>query len=271
MLRALAFLWGRKYLIAIGTLTAAVIGVGYSLVATPVYSTRAVIYPKEVSVSPDKPSMGGIGAALNPLAGTSHLNRVDLVLNSRELARKVILANDLLPVLLPEIWDEDKRAWTERVDSGAFLYGATGRLQRMLSTKPDVYKMTIEVRVNAPTAEFSYRLLNAYLEALNEKTKENVIRGAEANREFLETQMSLTVDPQTREKIQELILREVETSMLLSANAFDLLEVPERSYGRESPKRKRIVLLSLLLGFVASCLAVLAAKTVMDAREEASA
>lgn len=271
MLQALAYLWNRKILIAIGTLGAAALGAAYALWATPVYATRAVIYPKDVSVSPDKPSMGGIGAALNPLAGTSHLNRVDLILNSRELARKVLLANDFLPRLLPEAWDAEKRRWSVPVDSGAFVYAATGRLQRMVATKPDVYKMTIEIRVNAATSEFSYRVLNAYLAALNQSSKENVIRNAEANRLFLENQMNLTVDPQTREKIQELILREVETSMLLSANAFEVLESPERSYAREFPKRKRIVMLSLLLGFGASCLAVLAAKAIRDAREEAAA
>jgi uncharacterized protein involved in exopolysaccharide biosynthesis len=254
---ALRLLWHRKIFIILGTLVFTVAGVTYSLMAPPVYLARAVIYPKDISANSDKSGLGGsLSGALNPVLGISHLNRVEILMKSREMARRVILKEKLLPILLPEE-PAEKTGKSGKV-SAEYLEIGAGMLKDMVSTRVDVYQMTIELKVRAQNPVLASRIAGAYLDALNERMKEYVIRSADANRTFLETQMSRTSDPSTREKIQELIIREIETSMLLNASGFELLEAPEVPHMRESPNRKRIVLVFMVLGFLVSCFAVLA-------------
>ena len=257
LLVALEYLWKKRWFVVGGTAFAALLGLLYSLLAPPVFVVRAVIYPQDIAAGSDKPAFGSaIGGALNPLLGVGHLNRVEILLRSREMARQVIVKNKLIPELFPADWASVKDPAKDE-NSPATLYNGVEALRQMVSTQVDVYKMTLEIKTRSSDPALALKITRGYLEALNERMKENVVRNADANREFLETQMTRTTDPWSREKIQELIISEVEKSMLLNASAFEILEAPEKPLFRESPKRKKIVVISLFVGFLASCVGVL--------------
>ena len=235
----------------VGTFAGMLVGIAYSLWVPEVFVSKAIIYPKEISATSEKSLLGvGLGNALNPLAGISHLNRVDILLNSPELAAAVLSRDGVLAVLFSSWWDSTSGNW--KGESPSILDGQKA-LGNALYTKVDSYRLTLELRVRAGDAKAAHLILGAYLDALNERMKERVIRDAEANREYLESQLSRTYDPWIREKIQQLMLRQVETGMLLNANAFEVLEGPLYPHLRESPRRKRIVLFSAALALVLSC------------------
>jgi LPS O-antigen subunit length determinant protein (WzzB/FepE family) len=261
---ALGLLWRRKGWIILGTLAVTAAAAAYSLMAPKIYVSRAVIYPQDISANADKSGMNGLSGALNPVQGMSHLNRVELIVRSREMARQVLLKNDFMSWLYPG------RAKTQGAPTREQLNEATGKLRDMVSTQVDVYKMTLEIKASAGDPQFAFRIAQGYLDGLNDRMKQNVIRNADANKEFLEKQMDRTVDPWAREKIQQLIIREIDTSMLLNANGFEILEAPEVAPARESPRRKRIVLLAAVLGLLGSCLAVLLLNAARDLRAEMS-
>jgi len=258
VLIAARLLWKRKWTVAGGTALVTLLGLAYALLTPPVFVVSAVIYPQDVSASTDKPVLGSLSGALNPLQGVGHLNRVEILLNSREMARRVILKNRLMPALFPASWDASKPP-SPGETSPSSLFSGIQVLEGMVSTQVDVYKMTLVLTVRARDPQLAFKVAQAYLAGLNERSKETVVENAEENRAFLESQMDRTTDPSTREKIQDLIIREIETSMLLNANAFEMLEAPELPLYREFPKRKKIVLGSMLLGFAVSCLGVLGA------------
>lgn len=262
MLAAFHALWRRRRVIAWATLTGALVGIAYAMLAPKIFASRAVIYPKEISATSEKSLGASLGAGLNPLTGISHINRVGVVVNSPELAVSVLRRDSVLPLLFPDWWDASAKRWKQGAPSE--LDGQEA-LRRVLFTRVDSYKLTLEVGVRAGNAEAAYRILSAYLEALNARLKETVIRDAEANRQYLESQLAKTYDPWIREKIQELILRQVETGMLLNANAFEVLEGPTYPRLRESPVRKRIVVLWTLAAFLISCAGVLAAPALREA------
>jgi hypothetical protein len=248
-------LWRARRIVVLGTVAAALIGGAYALLAPKVFVSRAVIYPKEISATTDKQLLGlGLGAGLNPLAGISHLNRVDIVVNSPELAIAVLRKEGILPLLFPDWWDASAKRWKQGAPTD--LDGQEA-LRKALFTKVDSYKLTLELRVSSRDAGVSYRIMRAYLEALNERLKETVVSDADANRQYLESQLSKTYDPWIREKIQDLILRQVETGMMLNANAFEVLEGPVYPKLRESPVRKRIVMIWTAAGFAIACAGVL--------------
>lgn len=248
-------LWRARRVIVLGTLTGMLAGIAYSLLAPEVFVSRAIIYPKELSATSEKSLLGvGLGNALNPIAGVSHLNRVDILVKSPELAAIVLRNKEVLPALFPEWWDSAGGRWLGNPPS---TLDGLEALRGALHTKVDAYKLTLEIHMRAGDAKTAHLLLGAYLAALNERLKESVIRDADANREYLESQLSRTYDPWIREKIQQLILRQVETGMLLNANAFEILEGPLYPRLRESPQRKRIVLLASVAALALSCAGVL--------------
>jgi LPS O-antigen subunit length determinant protein (WzzB/FepE family) len=257
LLTLAARLWDRRKAIAAGTAAGALLAVAYALLAPEIFVSRAIIYPKEISATTERSLLGvGLGGVLNPLAGVSHLNRVDIVLKSPELATAVLRREGMLPLLFPDWWDPSAGRWKEGSPSE---FDGLEALRRALFTRVDSYKLTLEIRVRAGDAKTAHGILRGYLDALNERMKEAVIRDADANREYLELQLSKTYDPWIREKIQQLILRQVETGMLLNANAFEVLEGPSYPRLRESPVRKRIVLLAASTAFALSCGGVLLA------------
>jgi LPS O-antigen subunit length determinant protein (WzzB/FepE family) len=78
--------------------------------------------------------------------------------------------------------------------------------------------------------------------------------------------MARTVDPVLQEKISDLISYEIEKSMLASSTAFDVLEKPVVPLLRKSPKRKQILILSVLIGLVLSSAGVFAWRGVQGIR-----
>jgi uncharacterized protein involved in exopolysaccharide biosynthesis len=268
---AAGILWRRKWSIAAGTAVFTAAGVAYSLLAPATYVARAVIYPQDISARSENSVLGGgLSGALNPMVGVGHLNRVEVILKSREMARRVIAKERLVPVLFPDSWDK-ARPETPGEKAPRVINSAIEVLQGMVSANVDLYKMTLEIQVRAGEPRLAFDIVQAYLKGLNERLKENVIHNAMANRDFLEAQMDRTADPVSREKIQDLIIRETESAMLLNANAFDLLEAPEVPILRDTPKRKRIVMIALVSGFVISCLGVLASLALRTLRAERKA
>jgi uncharacterized protein involved in exopolysaccharide biosynthesis len=67
-------------------------------------------------------------------------------------------------------------------------------------------------------------------------------------------------DPFLREKIQSLIALQIEKSMLVRSQAFDVLKQPLPPLHRSSPKRKRIVFLSFMFGAFSSVAGVFAGR-----------
>ena len=95
---AFRYIWRRKWIIAAGTVTFIALGTVYAVLAPHVYVASAVIYPQDISATADNSGIrGGLGA-LNPVLGISQLNRVEVLLKSREIARRVLIKERLLPV-----------------------------------------------------------------------------------------------------------------------------------------------------------------------------
>lgn len=236
-------------LLAAGAALGACAGVAVALLSSPVYLSRAVIFPKDVSAISERSALpGGLASMLNPRAGVSHLNRMQVVLKSRALAERVVKSEGMLPAMYPRLWDGQD--W--RDGRRPSLNDAVARAQGALRVKVNAYDLTLVLESRASDAALAFRLLEAYLDALNARAKESLVAEADANRRFLEGQLANTYDPWTREKIQQMVVREIETGMLLNANAFEMLEAPEMPRLRESPKRRRLVLAFTAAGFLAS-------------------
>jgi hypothetical protein len=187
--------------------------------------------------------------------GNNNLDRLELIVRSRDLALAVLEDSTLLPGLYPKSWDPARRAWKPGFvpdRKGAAEYLKSG----VLSVTVDYKKNSMTLGVSAGDSSFTTRLLNAYLNALKSTIRENVRSDADSNRRYLEEQMANTGDPLLREKIQQLIGAEIEKAMLVSSRSFDILESPAVPDAPVSPKKKQIVAICFFLGMLIMCVAL---------------
>jgi uncharacterized protein involved in exopolysaccharide biosynthesis len=264
-----ANLWDhRKYILA-GTALTALLGLVYALIATPVYNSQAILGLKEREGSDGGrlSQLGGVGGLFaSQLGGGTSLDRLEVILRSRELASEVITENDLLPALYPKAWDWQRGEWKEKKTAPTVRNAAERLKGDMLRVTSDIKKGLITVSIDAADPVLAKRLVDYYLTGLNARVRSYAMANAEANRLYLEKQMARTVDPVLQEKISDLISYEIEKSMLASSTAFDVLEKPVVPLLRKSPKRKQILILSVLIGLVLSSAGVFAWRGVQGIR-----
>lgn len=254
-------LWRKRAVIMAGTFLVTVLGLVYAYITPSVYLADAIIAPKENKGAsggiPFLPGIGSLGGLMTQMAGGStNVDRLDLMLRSRDLARLVIQDNNLLGELFPKAWDGSKQAWKPGASVPTLRNGVDLLRSSMLMVVVQPKKGIITVGITSGDSSLSARLVGYYLIALNRKIQSEVRRDADSNRQYLETQLSITSDPLLREKIQGLIGLEIERAMLVSSRSFDILENPIVPNIRERPKRKRIIIVSIFAGFFLSLIGI---------------
>lgn len=262
-------LWGYRMWIVGCTSAIAVMGVVYALLATPIYYSEATIAPKETGKGGSGASgilsqLGGMsGMVASQLGlGNANLDKLEIILKSHELAETVIEKNDLLPMLYPTLWDAKQNAWkSKNVEKVPTVRMGIKKLKsQVLKVNLEAKKNIIRVGASLTDPQSAKRLIDFYLEALNDKIRADVMRDADANREYLERQLGKTGDPMLSEKIQNMIAFEIEKYMLVSHQAFEVLERPVVPMERAKPRRKMIVMISVLVGILLSVVGVFASR-----------
>lgn len=236
-------------------IVATVIGVIYALVATPVYMAYATLGLKDRDQSDGTSrllsqfSVMGGAAAMN-----NTLNKMEVILKSYELGENVIRANpDLVPKLFPKDWDPARKAWkVKKGKKPPNTDQAVRAVQSYVDVNANIRKGLISMEIRARSASLAKQVADAYLDALRNKIRIDVMQAADADRKYLEAQLNNTLDPILREKIQAMIAFQIEKSMLVSSQAFEVLERPILPRKKIGPKRKKIVLTAFMVGLFMS-------------------
>lgn len=233
------------------------LGALYAIFAPPQYVARVEIFPKDPNINANKSTLlGGLsGLGLNP-SQNSNISQIQILLKGQELAETVIRKKDLMPHLYPGKWDKEKGAWKK--GERPSLREGVAKLQGMISVTSQPKYMLLEVEVRSREADLSFSILESYLESLHESVRRGALKNLEANRRFLDSQLTHISDPMLRERVQELNATQIESALFLGATAFDMPEGPHKPWRPEKPKRVRILIFSILIGCLASCALVLA-------------
>ena len=191
--------------------------------------------------------------------GNASLDKIDLILDSREFGAKLIDHYSLLPTIYkyqwPKVyqksWDFSQNTWKadfvqpKPLDMGSFIKSKIKKTTNKNNT------MTLDIKSHDST--FSINLANNYIEYLNEFIKSNVQTDARENVSYLEKQLVSISDPLLREKIQGLIANEIEKEMVVSKEAF---RVVDPVYLSKTFKEKKLYPLVFGFGmFFMTCLA----------------
>ena len=109
--------------------------------------------------------------------------------------------------------------------------------KKYLEKTINLKKNTLTLRIQSHDSSFTRNLATAYVDYLNEYIKTKFQTNAKENVSYLDTQLACTADPLLREKILELVSNEIEKKMLVSREAF---EVVDPVYLHRSKKEKAL-------------------------------
>lgn len=293
-------LWKRKVLIILPAAVAVFATAAYSLSMKDVYQATAVISPISdkgggEGISTLVQQFGGmVGISLPNSASSSEIINL---LKSNVLREKVVEKYKLLPVLFPEDWDEGKNAW-KREDRGNLTmnlssavmkaseaFGANARAPRpgaesrggptmwdairkldgIVAVKNNPPSGTITISVDSQDPETAAAMVNYFLATLVDHMSEESRRVARANERYLEKLLMTTADPIIRQKIYNLIAQQIEVSMMAEMKenfAFKIIDPTRTPDVRIRPKRKQMVVLSLIISLFAGIFLALFAEHV---------
>lgn len=226
----------RKWWIIGSVIIGLLSGYGLAIIKGPTWISEVVIAAKE-SDSPKMSNIAGFGAfggivasQLN-IAVNPGLDKIDLILGSRKFGSEVIEMNNLLPLVYKNSWPKEyrkyfntlKNSWSENfVEPNPLKIG--GHIRKEYLKKVTNKNNTMNIRFESKDSLFSDTLLSLYLNYLNSYIQTSVQTEARENLIYLENQLMTTSDPLLREKLQSMIASEVEKSMLVSNEAFKIVD-----------------------------------------------
>ncbi|MBN1604445.1 MAG: hypothetical protein JW915_22745 [Chitinispirillaceae bacterium] len=203
----------------------------------PTYITEAVIAAKESEAqkAPNLSSFGafsGLVASQLNISANPGLDKMELILDSRKFNAELIEKYDLLPMVYKEampkvyakVYDTLNNNWKPDFKKPVML--GIGGMLKGTYLKKETKAGLMTIKIESKDSVFSDTLLSKYLLYLNSYIKDNVQADAKENVGYLEKQLITIADPLLREKIQTLIANELEKAMLVSKEAFKIVDPP---------------------------------------------
>ena len=237
-----------------------------SLMLPNIYRSEATIIPRQQEKSATSSALSALGALtgmageLAGLGGGGDVDKFEVVLKSRDLARRVVEKYKLMPELFEDQWDPLKKQWKE--NPAPTIQDAYKLItQKMLTVARDRKTDVLTVKFDHEDPNFAKVMADNYLTELSESLREETLKDAAENRRFLQDQIEQTADPLLKVKISDLLAKEIEKETFARAQkyySFIVLDPPVvADLDKEvKPKRALICILSVTVaGFFAIFLA----------------
>ena len=187
-------IWRQKWLVIIITGAAAVLSVLYSLSKPNIYTATSTLLPISGSTSALSQYAGLAAMAGVSLPGASSADptvKIQAILNSRELATKVINELDLIPKLIKE---------PEKLKTISPLSAALQTFQKnVFSVSVDTKTSVIKVSAKTKDPELSARIVNTAIDLLQQDLANRVLTASGKNIVVLEQQAA-----EQEKKVREL-------------------------------------------------------------------
>jgi hypothetical protein len=225
-----------KWWIIGATVLGMVIGLVAAYVKGPTYMSQIVIAPKETDSQKNASfaglgALGGLVASQLSLAGNASLDKIDMVLTTKKFNAEMIEADNLLPAIYKAAWPKAYKKFYDGIgkrwrpefkqpklaDVGALI---SGKYLKKITNKNN----TMAISVSTRDSTLSHVLMISYTEYLNKYLKETIQENAQSNVAYLDSQLIRISDPLLREKVQGLIASELEKAMVVSKEAFQVVD-----------------------------------------------
>jgi len=238
------------------TILITLIGVIYSLLATPVYKAEVLMLSAQNEQSSSMSALASRAGGLAALAGIN-LGMTDsntatslAILKSRSFTEEFINNEKLMPILFEESWDKENEKWQDEPPSSwdaFFVFSGV----RTVSWDIDSGLINLSFEWSDPVLAAS--IANNLVLSVNEHIRKQAIEETNKSIFFLEEQLKQTSLVNAQTVLFNLIEEQTKNIMLANVReeyAFKVIDYAIAPQQRISPKRKQIVFISLLLGIV---------------------
>ena len=200
-------------------------------------------------------SLGGLGALVASEVGITPSGSVDqfeVVLKSRELTNTIVRKHNLMPVLFEKKWDAANKRWKPDVEPPEFEDAFKAIQNNLLKVASDRKQNVMRLSFELPDPRLAQRILNYYVDGLSEFLRRLTLEEAAAQQVQLTQQLARTTDPLLKNRLYELIAKQIEKETLAkvqkyySFNVIDPAFVPERKF---KPQRMIICILAVVVAF----------------------
>jgi uncharacterized protein involved in exopolysaccharide biosynthesis len=184
---------------------------------------------------------------------------LEVVLNSRELAHRVINKHELMPILFADVWNPDRKAWiTDKPPTEQDAFSLIRKA--LLSVSVDIKKGVLNIGFNHTDPQFAKQMVDRYLTELSEMMRETTISDAREKASFVQEELSKTSDALLRDKLYTLLANEIEKETFARAQKYYNFEVVDPPIvpdlnKKVKPRRSLICILSVIVAFFLSVFA----------------
>jgi uncharacterized protein involved in exopolysaccharide biosynthesis len=248
------------------------LAVNISLGQENLYRSEATIAPRKVQRGVSAYSafgaLGGFVANQVGLNTGGSLDRMEIVLNSRELTMRVIEKYQLMPVIFPERGGTVRKRSPlaillsageseSKAPGGGYqpsLQDAYQRMRGSLQVNADKMIQTIQIGYVHPDPWTAHRIVSYYLTELSETLRGEVLRDAEENKRFIREQIDRTNDILLKEKLYTMLANEIEKEIFARAQTYfsfivlDQPIVPDRNK-KVGPRRGKFCVFFVAAAF----------------------
>ncbi|MBA4391253.1 MAG: hypothetical protein C0399_09985 [Syntrophus sp. (in: bacteria)] len=238
-----------------------------SLLMAPVYEAKTVIIPagvasKDSGMSSLMATQFGIAPPTAPISA-----EITNILKSNILKEKIIINNNLLPILLGPAKDDKSQPDGRRMWSA--IRALTGMMKVNFTPKDNVIEISVKFKDPGLAADLLRYTLAELTNYMSSETK----RVAGTNQKYLESQLDKVADPFIKAKIYGMIAQQMETIMMAEVKenfAFKVLDpprVPDRKIG---PKRVQMVMISFVVALFLGIFVAFGKEYVLNHKKELS-
>ena len=245
----------------------------YAFLAPEWYRAKVLMAPADVSSVPSiGGQLGGLVALAGGELGADDSTEAVAVLKSRDFARNFIKDLDLLPVFFKEDWNseqgkweiEDSSRWPDSRDAVEYFH------DHVLNVSSDRQSSLVTVTVDWKDPKVAATWANELVRRVNLKLRDEAIREAETNIEFLQNELENRPVVTLQQSIGRLVESEMQKLMLARGRdefSFRVLDGAEAPKYPARPKKALIVFIGLLVGTVAALFGVLASNALRATRQ----
>lgn len=225
-----------KWLIFVAALAGIALGYAVAVIKGPSWVSEALISAKEQanSSSTSLSSLGiisGMVASQLNIAGSPGLDKIEIALDSKKFHAALIEKYNLLPLVYKNSWpdiyrdsyDSIKGTWSENFVKPNLLKIGKHLKDKYLKKTTNTNR-TLSLSFESRDSLFSDTLLSSCLNYLNYYLQTSIQNEAHENVKYLESQLIMISDPLLREKLQSMIALELEKTMLVSSEAFRIID-----------------------------------------------
>ncbi len=269
----------RWRLIGAAVVICALLALVVSLFMPKIYRGKIVVAPVLES---DQVGASGVGGALsNELGGIASMAGIDLggdarkqeflaTLRSMGLARDFVVAENLTPLLYPDLWDAKAGTWRPGVKIPTLGAAARKFADHHRAITDDRKTGMVTVTVDWTSPEIAARLANDTISMVNDRLRGEVVRQSDSAIQYLYRELAKTSMVGVQQGINELIEQQIDKAMMASVQkeyAYKIIDpavVPDVKY---SPQRILITSIGGIAGLIFSLAYVLLRRPPSAARQ----